>query len=102
MEQTYGDRLQAARKRAGFTTQESLGDAIGVSGRTIRAWEKRATPPDDPTKRDALHKVLGEFDTEGDPVEVALYRSELVEWRRDTVTGFYKMHLTQQRQENVG
>lgn len=97
MEPTFGERLAAARKRAGFRSQQALGDVVGTSGRTIRNYEIGKTSPD-VVMLEKLHQALGNFDAEGDAVEAAIRRSELVEWRQDTVVGFYKRHLSEQRE----
>lgn len=98
MDDTFGTRLQIARKRAGFKTQQQLADALGVSSRTVRNYETNETRPD-VTVLDTLRKLLGNFDAGGDPVEAAIRNSELVEWRQDTVVGFYKRNLAEQREE---
>lgn len=99
--QTFGARLQAARKAAGIKSQESLGAAIGVSGRTIRNYETDQTAPDPGTLVN-LRKVLGEFDAEGDPVEVAVRGSRLTEDRQYVVLGTYKRQLREQDEETEG
>ena len=101
MTETFGQRLQAARKAAGYRTQEALGDAIGVSGKTIRNYEGSRTRPDAGTLVN-LRRLLGEFDVQGDPVEVAVRQSELIEWRQDAVLSTYKRNLHEQREERAG
>lgn len=57
MSNTFGNRLKALRKKAGFN-QEDLADAVGVSVMTIRRWEwNERTPRVDEVK--ALAKALG-------------------------------------------
>lgn len=97
MEETYGSRLQAARKRAGIRSQEALGDLVGVSGKTIRNYETGRTNPD-ADMRDKLREVLGHFDAAGDAVEVAIAQSELVDWRQDAVRSVYRKNLSEQRE----
>lgn len=99
--QTFGQRLQAARRRKGFKTQTALGDRLGVSGRTIRNYETGHTMPDLATLQQ-LREVLGDFDVEGDPVEVAVRESRLIEWRQDAVVSTYKKHLYEQAREEAG
>lgn len=96
-ETSFGKRLQAARKSAGFRTQEALGDALGVSGRTVRNWEGDAylVPVE---HRDALAKLVGNVFAEGDPVEVAIANSELDDWRQDAVRSVYRKNLAEQRE----
>lgn len=100
-EPTYGERLAAARVRHGFRTQQSLGDAVGVSGRTIRNYEIGKTFPDLAT-REKLRDLLGTFDAAGDQVEVAVRQSALVEWRQDDTIAHYKRHLYEQAREEAG
>lgn len=104
MEQTgFGDKLRRARKVAGYT-QRQLGDAIGVSEKAVRTWETGQTASDriDPASRVNLRKVLGDFDAEGDPVEVAIRRSGLVKWRQDRVISVYEEHVYDQGREAAG
>ena len=42
---TFSEKLIELRKNAG-ETQDALGDALGVSGKTISKWESAATEPD--------------------------------------------------------
>lgn len=95
MEPTFGERLAAARKRAGFATQQSLGDLIGVAGRTVRNWETGKTSPD-VAMLSRLREELGAFDSAGDPVEVAVRESRLTEDRQYVVLGVYKRELREQ------
>lgn len=100
MEATYGSRLQAARKLAGYKRQADLAEIIGVSSRTVRNWETDANLPD-PAMRQNLRMVLGKFDVEGDPVEVAVRQSELTVDRQHAVIGCYLKHLREQGESNV-
>lgn len=100
MEETYGSRLQVARKQAGYRSQQALGDIVGVSAKTIRNYETDVyLPPAD--MRERLRAVLGRFDATGDGVEVAIAQSELVEWRQDAVRSEYRRHLTEQRERGT-
>ena len=96
----HGRRLKAAMSRAGKDRQ-FVSDALNVGPRTVTNWTSGTTMPT-PAQRDVLRKVLGRYDDEGDPVEVAVRGSELVEWRQDTVIGFYKRNLHEQREEATG
>lgn len=100
MEATYGSRLQAARKLAGYKRQADLAEIIGVSSRTVRNWETDANLPD-PAMRQNLRMVLGKFDVEGDPVEVAVRQSELTVDRQHAVIGYYLKQLREQGESNV-
>lgn len=100
MDQTFGQRLQAARRRAGYKSQQALGDVIGVAGRTIRNYETDATTPDLVTLEN-LRRVLGNFDIEGgDPVEAAVKSSRLTEDRQYVVLSVYKKQLREQDYED--
>lgn len=92
---TFGERLQAARRRAGYRTQEALGDRVGVRGRTIRNYETGKTRPD-PATLELLISVLGDFTADRDPVETAVYESRLTEDRQHVVIGTYKRELREQ------
>lgn len=96
----YGKQLRAARRAAGYRTQEELADAIGRSQKMVQHYEAgRYLTPD---VRALLERVLGPFATAGDPVEVALDRSELDDWRASDVKTLYKRHLQEQRREEAG
>lgn len=95
--------LRAAINARGLHAQE-VGDAVGTSKRTVGNWISR-TSPTMPSARDraALRKVLGDYEADaGDPVEAAVRRSELTEWRQDAVLSFYKRNLHEQRAEAAG
>lgn len=100
-ESTYGSRLQAARKAAGYRSQQALGDLVGKSGKMIRNYEtgKNMPPPD---VRAQLRRLLGNFDADGDEVEVAIAKSELVDWRQDAVRSVYRRNLAEQREGRAG
>ena len=95
---TFGQRLQAARKRAGYKSQEALGDRIGISGRTIRNYEIGRTMPDLATL-EKLTTALGDFTGEGDPVVSAVKGSRLTEDRQYVVIATYKRELREQDEE---
>lgn len=93
----HGRRLREAMASRGLDRQV-VADAAGVKPRTITNWTSGATMPS-ATERAALRRLFGDYDSLGDPVEVALSRSELIEWRRDAVRSIYKRHLHEQRAE---
>lgn len=94
----HAAKLRAAIARSGHS-RDVVADATGHQPRSVTNWtsKKNPTMPDERT-RAALRELLGNYDSPGDPVEIALDHSELVEWRRDTVRGFYKRHLSEQRE----
>lgn len=93
----HGAKLRAAMAEQ-ERSRETVADVTGVSPRTVTNWTTGQTMPDD-TDRAKLRRLLGNYDDPGDPVEVAIRRSELVEWRQDTVVGFYKRNLSEQRED---
>lgn len=94
----HGKRLAAAMasRRMG---RETVADATGVDVRTVTNWTSGHTMPSQSTRVD-LRILLGDYDTPGDPVEVAVRGSSLVEWRRDAVLSFYKRNLHEQAAED--
>ncbi|MFO8081440.1 MAG: helix-turn-helix transcriptional regulator [Armatimonadota bacterium] len=44
---TIGQRMQQARKKAGFTDEEDFAGRLGVTVPTLRAWEADIEPPSD-------------------------------------------------------
>lgn len=98
---TFGERLALARRVAGYRSQQALADKIGVSSRTIRNYERGSTQPDAATL-EQLREVLGQFDAQGDAVEVAVRQSELVKWRQDAVISEYEKHRYEQGREVAG
>jgi len=72
-----------------------VADATGVQVRTVTNWTTGATMPSS-TERASLRRLLGEYDVDGDPVEVAIRASVLVDWRQDLVLSHYKRNLHEQ------
>lgn len=95
--QEHGTALKAAMARQGLDRQV-VADAAGVGVRTVTNWTTGATLPS-AREREVLHRLLGQYDQGGDPVEVAVRGSELTEWRQDAVLSFYKRNLHEQRAE---
>lgn len=98
--ETHGALLKKAIAVAGID-RLIVADAAGVKTRTVTNWTRGATMPSDREKV-ALRKLLGPYDTAGDQVEQAIRQSELSEWRQDTVVGFYKRNLAEQREGQAG
>lgn len=78
-----------------------IADATGVKPRTVTNWTSGVTEPLEPEKA-ALRRILGDYDNPGDPVEVAVRSSELLEWRQDLVLAHYKRNLHEQRAQEAG
>lgn len=96
----HGRRLKSAMAAARVDRQVAA-DAAGVKTRTVTNWTSGATMPSE-AERMALRDLLGPYDSPGDPVEVALSHSELIDWRQDAVRSEYRRHLQEQRKEVAG
>jgi transcriptional regulator with XRE-family HTH domain len=95
----HGLRLKAAMAAKGLG-REDVATAAGVKPRTVTNWTRGATMPSD-KERVLLRRLVGEYDSAGDPVEVAVRGSELQEWRQDAVLSTYKRHLHEQREDRT-
>lgn len=95
----YGQAIRLARKAKGIRTQQELGDLIDRSGKMVQHYEhgRHLTPE----VRALLESKLDIQAVAGDPVEVALDRSELADWRASDVKTLYKRHLHDQRREGA-
>jgi transcriptional regulator with XRE-family HTH domain len=96
----HGRRLKAAIGARGLA-REDVALAANVKTRTVTNWTSGETMPNE-TQRIALRVLFPGYDDEGDLVERAVRHSELTEDRQDTVLGFYKRQLREQREERVG
>ena len=96
----HGRRLAAAMGSQRKGRQE-VADWAGVKVRTVTNWSTGATMPSAP-ERDALRRLLGPYDVEGDAVEVAVRSSDLIEWRQDAVLSVYKRHMHEQAEGATG
>jgi transcriptional regulator with XRE-family HTH domain len=97
--QEHGLKLKAAMSLKGFDRQ-AVADATKVNARTVTNWTSGATMPS-PRERDVLRRLLGPYDSDGDPVEQAIHRSELTAWRQAAVLSEYQRHLYEQRAQAV-
>lgn len=75
-----------------------VADATNVKPRTVTNWTSGSTMPTEAEKA-VLRQLLGPYDDPGDPVEVALRRSELQPWRQSQVIAEYQRHLHEQQRE---
>lgn len=94
----HGRLLAAAMKRHGLNRQ-AVADVANVKPRTVTNWTGGATMPSRREQEALRSSVLGNYDVQGDPVEVAVRGSELIDWRQDAVISTYKKNLHEQRSE---
>lgn len=94
----HGPLLKAAMARRSFG-REVVADYVGVNKRTVTNWTTGATMPSE-QERESLRRMLGPYDTQGDPVEVALAMSGLTDFRRSRVLAVYQEQLHEQRRED--
>lgn len=92
-DEQYGDLLRVTRKSQGWSQRE-LAEAVGYSERQIRSFEKGAHVSQ--ALRAKFRTYLGEFDVTGDPVEIAIDKSELIQWRKSDLKTAYQRHLFEQ------
>lgn len=100
--QRHADLLRKAIDESPVSRQ-AVADATGRTYRTIGYWTSQTSPTmPSGEERVILRKLLGPYDSAGDPVERAVRQSELEEWRQDAVLSEYKRHLRDQRLEATG
>lgn len=92
----HAERLRRAMAEHGIKAV-TLADMVPTTTRTVGNWTSRKKPtmPKD-TDLAKLRRIFGDYDRAGDPVETAIRRSDLIEWRQDTVIAFYKRNLHEQ------
>ena len=95
----HGKRLREAMTSRDIDNK-ALAEALEVNGKTVTNWRSGTTMPSS-TDRANLRRILGAYDAEGDPVEVAVRGSELIDWRQDLVLSTYRRNLHEQRAEAV-
>lgn len=96
----HGKRLAAAMAAKRFG-REVVADATDRDVRTVTNWTRGKTMPSE-AERIILRSLLGDYDSPGDPVEVAIRGSQLQDWRQDAVVSFYKRNLFEQSQSETG
>lgn len=96
----HGLRLKAAMGRRNLSRTD-VADYMDVRERTVTNWTSGRTKPTE-GEIQRLTDLLGPYAADGDPVELAVRSSRLVEWRQDTVIGFYKRNLHEQGEERAG
>lgn len=93
----HASRLRAAMAALGLDRQ-AISDATGKRPRSVTNWTTGAHMPDE-TDRAKLRRLLGDYDTPGDPVEIAVRASELTSDRQHDVIGYYLKRLREQRED---
>jgi transcriptional regulator with XRE-family HTH domain len=90
----HGRRLTVAMARKPID-RERLAEALDVDRKTVTNWRTGKTMP---SAADLLRleRILGPYNAEGDPVEVALLESGLTEDRKYDVIGYYKRQMREQ------
>jgi transcriptional regulator with XRE-family HTH domain len=94
----HARRLKRAMADKGIKREE-LADAVGKKPRTITNWTTAFSMPDE-SDRAKLRRIFPGYDAQGDPVEVAIRNSELLDYRQNLVIGEYQRHLHEQRRES--
>lgn len=97
MEKSEHGKLLGRAIRVRGLSRTTVADRANVKPRTVTNWTSGETMPSE-RERAALRALLGPYDLYADPVEVAIRSSELTEDRQDTVLGFYKRQLREQRE----
>lgn len=95
----HGRRLREAMASTG-KSRTDVADVLGANVKTVTNWRSGSTMPS-AADRELLRRLFPGYDAAGDPVEVALRGSELVEWRQDAVLSTYKRNLHEQRGETA-
>lgn len=93
----HGPRLKAAMGRLRLSRQV-VADAVGVKERTVTNWTSGQTMPST-GQLEVLRGLLGNYDSDGDPVEVAVGQSRLTDDRKHFVVGTYKRLLREQDED---
>lgn len=95
--QEHGLRLKAAMSLKGLG-RDAIADRAQVTVRTVTNWTRGETMPSELEKA-RIRELVGNYDSAGDPVEVAVRGSRLTEDRQYVVLGVYKRELRQQDEE---
>lgn len=97
--EVHGPLLKAAMARKGYG-RAVVADYVNVNERTVTNWTTAATMPS-ARELTKLRELLGNYDAEGDPVEVALAASGLADFRRSRVLSVYQEQLHEQGREGA-
>lgn len=101
MDKVEHGRLLARAMRIKDLKREDIAGLTNREVRTVTNWTTGGTEPTE-RERTLLRTLVGPYDRYPDLVEFALHTSELTEDRADTVAGYYKRHLREQRERAAG
>ena len=96
--QAHGKALREALAAHPTADRFAIEAVTGRGYRTVTNWLNGHNMPDE-TAKAAMRRLLGNYEAAGDPVERAVRRSELIEWRQDAVLAVYKRNLYEQQAE---
>lgn len=97
MDKLEHGRLLARGMRIADLSRQQVADLTNVQVRTVTNWTTGATEPSE-REKSILRALVGPYDRYPDLVEFALRLSDLTEDRADTVAGYYKRQLREQRE----
>lgn len=100
MEKAEHGRLLARAMRIADLSRHQLADLTGRQVRTVTNWTTGATEPSEQEKA-MLRSRVGPYDLYPDLVVFALHISGLTDDRADTVAGYYKRHVREQREGQI-
>lgn len=94
----HGRRLKSAMAQHEDIDRQAVADYVGRSARTVTNWTSGKILPSTEERR-KLRELLGDYDAEGDAVEVAVRSSGLVPFRQSRVIACYQEQLHEQERE---
>lgn len=97
MDKVEHGRLLARAMRIKDLNRQDIADLTNMRVRTVTNWTSGGTEPSEKEKT-LLRSLVGPYDRYPDLVEFALHTSRLTEDRADTVAGYYKRQLREQRE----
>lgn len=97
MDKSEHGKLLARAMRINDLTRQQVADLTNRQVRTVTNWTTGGTEPSEQEKT-ILRSLVGPYDRYPDLVEFALHTSDLTEDRAETVGGYYKRLLREQRE----
>jgi hypothetical protein len=95
----HAKRLRGAMAAKGLD-RETVADATAHNVRTVTNWTRGFSMPSE-GDRAILRRLLGPYDSAGDPVELAIQGSPLTRDRQLAVLSLYERLLREQRQDDA-